>query len=107
MPAAPAATPVSRLRNMTVACPLGPVLTPALLAPCLNSVRLGTRLRHISTADGGGRMIWFAIALVLFACGGVALWLSRAPRRPAPRPTPHDEPENLFEPRSSREDPSP
>ena len=27
-------------------------------------------------------MIWFAIALVLFACGGVALWLSRAPRRP-------------------------
>ena len=55
----------------------------------------------------GGRMIWFAIALVLFACGGVALWLSRAPRRPEPRPIPHDEPENLFEPRSSREDPSP
>ena len=52
-------------------------------------------------------MIWFAIALVLVACGGVALWLSRAPRRPPPRPIPHDEPENLFEPRSAREDPSP
>lgn len=52
-------------------------------------------------------MIWFAIALVLFACGGVALWLSRDARRPAPQPTPQDEPENLFEPRSSRDDLSP
>ena len=52
-------------------------------------------------------MIWFAIAVVLFAGGGVALWLSRAPRRPEPPPIPHDEPENLFEPRSSREDPWP
>ena len=50
-------------------------------------------------------MIWFAIALVLFACGGVALWLSREPRRPAPQPAPHDEPENLFEPRPSRRGP--
>ena len=52
-------------------------------------------------------MIWFAIALVLFACGGVALWLSRDARRPAPQPTTHEEPENLFEPGSSRDDPSP
>jgi hypothetical protein len=56
-------------------------------------------------------MIWFAIALVLFACGGVALWLSRDAGRPAPQPAPqpapHDEPENLFEPRSTREHPSP
>ena len=52
-------------------------------------------------------MIWFAIALVLFACGGVALWLSRDAGRPAPQSAPHDEPENLFEPRSAREDPSP
>jgi len=52
-------------------------------------------------------MIWFAIALVLFVCGGVALWLSRDARGPAPQPTPQDEPENLFEPRSSREHPSP
>jgi hypothetical protein len=52
-------------------------------------------------------MIWFAIALVLFACGGVALWLSRDSRRPAPQPAPHEEPENLFEPRSSREHPTP
>ena len=55
-------------------------------------------------------MIWFAIALVLFACGGVALWLSRDVRGPVPQSTPPDEPESLFEPRPSRaqrEDPSP
>jgi hypothetical protein len=50
-------------------------------------------------------MIWFAIALVLFACGGVALWLGRDARRPAPQRAPRDEPENLFEPRPSREHP--
>jgi hypothetical protein len=55
-------------------------------------------------------MIWFAIALVCFACGGVALWLSRDARRPVPPPTTQDEPASLFEPRSPRErreDPSP
>ena len=47
-------------------------------------------------------MIWFAIALVLFVCGGVALWLSRGAGAPAPQPAPQDEPGSLFEPPSSR-----
>jgi len=48
----------------------------------------------------GGLMFWFAIAVVLFLCGGVALWLSRDTHGPTPPPTPPDEPGSLFEPRS-------
>jgi uncharacterized iron-regulated membrane protein len=41
-------------------------------------------------------MIWFVIAVVLFAAGAVMIWLGRT--RAAPPPPPREQRENLFDP---------